>query len=135
MKLFLVIGLCLLVFCKHGVSFSTHFANYLNLNGLYPEKVTSPLSWPMTKNFKDFLDEFADSKLSNFVVNIGAHNGIGFDPVVPLLQAGYNGLMVEGDKKWFEELPKNMAAYRGKIANLLEFVYPATVTQKFKEYS
>jgi hypothetical protein len=137
MRQFLVtlFALCLFLFCEHVVSFSANFASHLHHNGLYPQKVDSPLSWPMTPDFKSFLKEFTGENLFKYVVNIGAHNGVGFDPVVPLLSAGYNGLMVEGDKQWFEILPQNMATYPGKLSILLEFVYPATVTQKFRENS
>ena len=75
-------------------------ANFLYHHGLLSSGNTkhrnSTIGWP-SYSFVEYLNLLSTtSNMNNYTVNIGANNGVDFDPVYPLLQKGFAGLMIEG---------------------------------------
>jgi len=61
--------------------------------------------------FESLMDQFVlDSERSNYLINVGAQDGKTHDPTYPLLFAGYDGILFEGDEGVKEQLYKNIAA-------------------------
>ncbi len=61
-------------------------------------------------------------------------DGAGYDPTYKLFSAGYSGIAVEGDTRYFKRLSANMRAVNtsGAIQTILEYADPVTLESRLR---
>lgn len=69
--------------------------------------------------------------INKFFINIGASNGIDFDPTYGLTQQGYSGILFEASKDKYDGLCKHLP--RQNLIKINDFVTPHNIVQYLKE--
>lgn len=137
--LFTISLVCTLSFqVSNGLQTVQNFSEHLVHNGLAESLLPLPLTkqWPMLQDFMSLLDEFLPLEdRTNYVVNIGARDGIEFDPTWELFSTHhFGGIAIEGEVEVIDKLNINMQRCNqtGNIHVISNFTFEHTIAEQLR---